>query len=86
MDKREVKEFFAKNNCLAQLCTQNGWPDTDTLQVNITETTPSELSCTVSFEEILMEGSGCVAGRIDCWGDFRISLDRRGEISGVRRA
>jgi hypothetical protein len=34
----------------------------------------------VQFEEILMEGSGCIAGRIPCQGRLRLMLDRYGQV------
>ncbi len=34
----------------------------------------------VQFEEILMEGSGRIAGRIPCQGHLRLTLDRYGQV------
>ena len=60
---------------LASLCTQNGWIDNDTLSYEIIEEEADRWLLAVQFEEIIMEGSGCVAGRIPCYG--RVRLARR---------
>jgi len=68
---------------LAQLCTQNGWIDNDTLQVDIIERTRTHLLAAVSFEEVVMEGAGCIAKRQPCYGRVRARLDESGEIAGI---
>ena len=60
---------------LASLCTQNGWIDDDTLSYEIIEEKDECWLLVVQFDEIIMEGSGCVAGRIPCYG--RVRLMRR---------
>lgn len=72
MDRRRLEHFFARTPRLAELCTQNGWPDPETLKVELLDRDGEAWLCSVSFEEVIMEGAGCVAGRIDCWGRYRV--------------
>ena len=58
---------------LASLCTQNGWIDNDTLRYEVLEEDANRWLLAVQFEEIIMEGSGCVAGRIPCYGRVRVT-------------
>ena len=86
MNLQPIKEFFAKTPKLAELCSQNGWPDPDSLNIDVVDhkhTGPagaSELLCAVTFDEVIMEGSGCEAGRIACWGRYRVKLDQQGNV------
>jgi hypothetical protein len=65
------------------LCSQNGWIDNATLQVDVLERAPRELLAAVTFEEVIMEGAGCVAGRVPCYGRVRARLSAGGEIESV---
>lgn len=65
---------------LARLCTQNGWIDNDTLRYEILERSGGQVTAAVYFEEIVMEGSGCVADRVQCYGRVRIGLDGHGQV------
>lgn len=80
MDRRTLHDYFARTPRLAELCTQNGWPDPETLRVEVVERDGEAVLCSVSFEEVIMEGAGCVAGRIDCWGRYRV---RRAADGGI---
>ena len=75
-----IERFFAATPRIAELCTQNGWPDPETLRVEIVERSGNEVVCAVSFEEVAMEGSGCVAGRLGCWGRYRLRVNAQGEV------
>ena len=85
MVQSAIDRYFAQTPMLALLCSQNGWPDNDSLKVEVLEQTPEAAVCTVSFEEILMEGAGCVAGRVPCWGRFRLKLDTAGQVVHAER-
>ena len=76
----QIRDYFAQTPDLAALCTQNGWPDNDSLHVEIVEQAGMWARCAVSFDEILTEGAGCVAGRVRCWGRFRVELDAAGYV------
>lgn len=86
MNVKPIKEFFSKTPALTELCHQNGWPDPDSLSIDILSqgyadsAASSELLCAVNFDEVIMEGSGCEAGRIACWGRYRVKLDQQGNV------
>ena len=81
MDSDSLLNFFVFAADLTAICTQNGWPDPESLHVEILEQRAGELLCAVAFEEVIMEGSGCCAGRIGCWGKYRVELDVTGNIA-----
>lgn len=85
MDQSALDRFFIQTPMLASLCTQNGWPDSDSLKVQVVERTGDGVVCTVSFDEILVEGAGCVAGRVPCWGRFRLDVDSAGQVVHAER-
>lgn len=64
-------------NCrdIASFCTQNGWIDNDTLTFEILERTTDRILLYVTFDEVIMEGSGCIAGRVPCYGRMELSMD-----------
>lgn len=64
---------------LATLCTQNGWIDNDTLRFEVIERQGKEILLAVQFDEIVMEGSGCVADRKSCYG--RVSVIQNDDSS-----
>ncbi len=80
MDMQPVTDFFETTPRLAELCTQNGWPDPETLKVELLEQTSDQLLCSVAFDEVIMEGAGCEAGRISCWGRYRVMLNAENKI------
>ncbi|MHB8345854.1 MAG: hypothetical protein ACYDHM_01475 [Acidiferrobacterales bacterium] len=83
MDSAALQKFFVFTADLTAVCTQNGWPDPESLHVEILERQAGELLCAVEFEEVIMEGSGCCAARVGCWGKYRVELDAAGNIAGV---
>ncbi len=85
MDQSAIDRFFIQTPMLASLCTQNGWPDSDSLKIDVLDQTASTVVCAVSFDEILMEGAGCVAGRVPCWGRFRLDVDSTGRVVHAER-
>lgn len=80
MDKNTIHQYFAETPLLALLCSQNGWPDNDSLKVEVLEEAPASYLCAVSFDEIVVEGAGCVAGRVPCWGRFRVECSAAGQV------
>ena len=79
MDTLRLNEFFAHAPRLAGLCTQNGWPDPETLRIDVLRHEGSELVCTVSFQEVIT-GAGA-AQRIPCWGQYRLTLSDDGHVA-----
>ncbi|WP_298135475.1 hypothetical protein [Acidiferrobacter sp.] len=85
MDESAIARYFAATPAIAALCSQNGWPDHDSLKIEVLERGRDSALCAVSFEEILVEGAGCVAGRVPCWGRFRVQWDAAGRIVHASR-
>lgn len=78
-----VQEYLRSCRELSRLCSQNGWIDNDTLAVEIIDARPHQVTAAVQFEEVIMEGAGCVAGRVPCFGQVRMHLDNRGHVVGM---
>ncbi|MFP5345220.1 MAG: hypothetical protein ACLGGU_06305 [Gammaproteobacteria bacterium] len=83
MDKAELTEFFLRTPRLAELCTQGGWPASESLKLDVMQQRGEEVVCDVRFDEVIMEGSGCEAGRVPCWGQFRLRLDEGGKVAAA---
>lgn len=83
-EQDKIRYYFAHTPLLAHLCQQNGWPDAESLQVETRTLSAHAAICSVSFEEILMEGSGCVAGRATRWGQFEVQVDAAGDVLDAR--
>ena len=79
----QIKEFLETCRELTQLTTQNGWIDNDSLKFDIVSQTKDSLLVAVNFNEIIMEGSGCVAGKVGCYGQVKLSLDQDKQIIGI---
>jgi len=75
-----IEEYLKSSRELAQLCSQNGWIDNETLRYELTEQDNSHAVVNVTFDEVIMEGSGCVADRISCYGKLRLTLDTNGQV------
>lgn len=75
-----IKEFLTRCPELSRLCTQNGWIDNDTLEIEIVEQQLGSVTLNVRFEEIIMEGAGCIAGRIPCYGKLQLKLGADGDV------
>ena len=58
-----------------QFCTQNGWIDNDSISFEIKEEDSSEMMINVTFNEIIMEGAGCIAGNIACFGQLKLKIE-----------
>lgn len=83
MNHASINAYFSSSADIARLCTQNGWPDPASMHIDLLQQTDTEIVCAVRFDEVIMEGSGCEAGRIACWGQFRLHLDPCGEITAA---
>lgn len=81
MDRQALSEYLAGTGLLAGLCRRNGWPDADTLRVEIVEQKFDRVLCNVRFEEVLMEAADGDADRIDCWGQCLLHLDHAGQVT-----
>jgi len=72
-------QFLKRAPQLATLCSQNGWIDNDTLRFEVLECQDKEILLAVQFDEVVMEGSGCVADRKSCYG--RVSVIQNDDSS-----
>ncbi len=80
MRRQRILAFLQRWSGLAGLCSQNGWIDNDSLRFDILqEEGDGDLILAVEFEEIIMEGAGCIAGRVPCYGRLRLRLDLEGD-------
>jgi hypothetical protein len=81
MDRQALVDYFAQAPMLVEFCRQNGWPDPDSVRVEVVDEKPDAVLCNVRFEEVVMESTGCAADRIDCWGQCRLHLDPAGRVT-----
>ena len=79
-----LREYLLACPELARLCSQNGWIDNDTLEAEVLEQGQDTVLLAVTFEEVIMEGAGCIAGRVPCYGRVRVRLDARGRIESIQ--
>lgn len=76
----DIESYLSQSSKLADLCSQNGWIDNDTLKVRVLGQTDNHITAMVTFEEILMESAGCVAGRKACFGTVSLHIGDEGAI------
>jgi hypothetical protein len=79
-----ILAYLSRAPELARLCSQNGFIDNDMLRADVVESSPQDITLAVSFEEVIMEGSGCVAARQPCYGRVRLQLNPTGGIAGLQ--
>lgn len=78
---QDIREYLQGCRELNRLCGQDGWIDNDSLRFEVLDESPdARLLVAVSFEEIIMEGAGCVAGRLQRCGRMRLRLDPTGRV------
>ncbi len=76
----KILEYLRSCRKIVRLCSQNGLIDTETLRYNILELEDGAVIAAIEFEEIVSEGTGCVAAKVSCSGCMRIYLDDDGEV------
>jgi hypothetical protein len=79
----QIRSYLARCRELNALTSQNGWIDGDTLCFGVIEREADSALIFVEFDEILVEGSGCVAGRVPCHGRLRLQLGGDGQVEGA---
>lgn len=75
-----IERYLTTCRELSAFCAQNGRIDNSTLDFEILEQDDRHVLAFVQFEEILLEGSGRIAGRLVHEGRLRLALDRYGEV------
>ncbi|CAH9017580.1 hypothetical protein [Candidatus Nitrosacidococcus sp. I8] len=80
-----IEEYLRSSPDLNQFCSQNGWIDDETLCYELMEQNQRHAVINIRFEEILMEGSGCVAARVPCYGKLKLTLNDQGYVESGER-
>ncbi len=75
-----IRDYLTHCRELNRLCSQNGWIDNDTLQIEIESRDGAGTRVAVHFTEVIMEGGGCVADRRECFGKLIIAFDPDGAV------
>lgn len=78
-----ISNYLSNCRVINAFCTQNGWIDSDSLEYEIQERNAKSVVVSVKFTEVIMEGSGCVADRIACFGKLKLDLDHEGKVTGA---
>jgi hypothetical protein len=68
---------------LNNFCTQNGWIDNETLSFDIIEQTDDYTIVSLQFKEIIMEGAGCIASPVACFGKLKLFFDETGQVKSA---
>lgn len=79
-----LHEYLLSCRELSQLCAQNGWIDNDTLEYEVLDVSPEAVVANARFEEVIMEGAGCIADRISRYGQVRARLNGNGEVENLK--
>lgn len=79
-----LADWLGHTPLLSRFCTQNGWVDTDSLRYEVRDRDGARARINVHFVEIVMEGAGCVAGRVECFGQLDIETGPEGEVVGAK--
>ncbi len=78
----KIFEYLHSCRKLVRFCSQNGLIDNETLRYDILELEDGAVIATIEFDEIVTEGSSCVAAKVPCYGRMRIYMDDDGEVQG----
>lgn len=65
MREAAIRRYLLDSPQLGAYCRQNGWIDNDSLRYEIEWRTAAEAIVRIRFEEVIMEGSGCIANRLE---------------------
>ncbi len=75
-----IHEYLLHTRELHRFCVQNGWIDNDSLHFHVESRSADQVEITVRFDEVIMEGAGCVADRRNRFGRLRLRIDDNGHI------
>jgi len=81
---QNIERYLLSCRELAAFLTQSGWIDKNSLRYEIIEQNDRHVIAFVQFEEILIEGSSRVPGRIPCQGRLWLTLDHYGQVSHAK--
>ncbi len=78
--EQTIRDYLLNCRELNRLCRQNGWIDNETLHFEIANSNTEEATVAVWFTEIIMEGAGRMADRLERFGKLRLQFDSKGAI------
>jgi hypothetical protein len=78
-----IEQYLKSCRELSQLTTQNGWIDNDSLKITTLSMEENSVIVEVRFDELVMEGSGCLADRVSCYGQVRLQRDENDQITNM---
>ena len=78
-----IGEWLRSTRIITRFCSQNGWIDDESLRYEVSSEWNGRLRVNVYFTEVVMDGAGGVAGRIECFGQLALQLDREGRVVGA---
>lgn len=81
-----IDDWLHSNLLINRFCTQNGWIDDDSLRYEVSAPGDDWTRINVYFTELVMEGSGCVADRVECFGQVDLRLDGAARVIEAREA
>lgn len=81
-----IDDWLRSNLLINRFCTQNGWIDDDSLHYEVSTPGKDWTRINVYFTELVMEGSGCVADRVECFGQVDLRLDEDARVLEAREA
>jgi len=75
-----IETYLKSCRELSRFCSQNGWIDSESLHYALTWVNDNEILVDIGFDELLMEGSENLVGRVSCFGQMRLFLDKYGQV------
>jgi hypothetical protein len=79
-DRMSIRDILHSCHELTAFCTQNGWIDNASLRYEVEQQDARGVTVAVYFDEVVMEGAGCIAARVPCFGKVLLRLDEHGEV------
>jgi hypothetical protein len=80
MSAETIDRWLKTSPLLSGFCSQNGWIDNDTLRYEVRSRDDHRLRVNVYFTEVIMEGSGCVADRVERFGQVDLKVDDHDKV------
>jgi len=80
----ELMGWVDKHAGLEKLCERGGWPDGETLQIDVCSQSGGEMIADIYFEEVIQEMSECTPTRNVRCGQFSLILNPDGSPASIR--
>lgn len=78
-----IATYLLTCRALNSFCTQNGWINNETLSFEVLEQADDYALISLQFKEIIMEGAGCIASPVACFGQLKLFFDEKGQVKSV---